>query len=115
MRTPRALLIQGTSNGDDEQLLAVARRQGPSRRWWWGIRRWADSHLPADIEASADPDEMAAETVWKTGAWCYLCNAPIATWSSRWQVTETARLAVLAHRIEHIQGRLDMPPQEITA
>jgi hypothetical protein len=69
----------------DDQLTLKARARRGRVKHWWG-RRTRDGH---------------------TGAWCYLCDAPITTWSGRWPMTEQARIAIGLHRIDHIQGRLD--------
>lgn len=115
MKVPRALRLQGASGPEDETLLEIVRRGSPSRRWWWGIRRWwvndRDQVSGLDNRHSAYADANRAQT----GAWCYVCQAPIATWSSRWGITVTAKLAVQRHRTEHIQGRLDTPRIRETA
>lgn len=115
MRTPRAQQIQGHSNGDDDALTAIARRSSPGRRWWWGVRRWLKREVNVYDFGRAGEFEGFPQDTWQTGAWCYLCNAPIATWDRRWEITVTARLAIQRHRTDHIQGRLDEPAQEITA
>lgn len=87
---PRAAEIQGGSNTADGPLVLAARIVEPRRRWWWGSR-----YLQG-----------------KRGAWCYVCNEFITTWSGRWPITVTAQLEIRAHRTAHVQGRLDTPPEE---
>lgn len=69
------------SDPSDDQLTALARQRNARRRHWWG-RRTRDGH---------------------TGAWCYLCDQFVATWSGRWPQTESARLAIGAHRRLHLR------------
>lgn len=87
MRPTQAAQDQAYSNGHDDELLLAAKRRHPKVRWWWG-RRYRDRI---------------------NGAWCYLCDCHVATWSRRWPITETARLQIAAHRTDHLQGRLDRP------
>lgn len=110
MRTPRALLVQGASNHYDETMTQLARTGRPQRRWWWGVRRWCiDMSRGGDSTGDCSRfDDSDAR--WRTGAWCYLCDRAITTWSGRWPMTVDAKLAVQRHRAEHIQGRLDTSP-----
>jgi len=89
---PKAAEMQGGSNGADELLVLAARARESRRRWWWGSR-YKDR---------------------RRGAWCYLCDRWIATWSSRWPITTQAIIEIRLHRTEHVQGRLDTPAQEST-
>lgn len=113
-RTTWAQRAQGFSNDLDLTLRALARRVHPKVQWWWGRRQWWDG---------VDPDDPITDTVEvtgvypayrRTGAWCYVCDCPIAIWSGRWPMTLTARERVNDHRLLHLQGILDMPatPQE---
>jgi hypothetical protein len=51
--------------------------------WWWGERK---------IDGAA-------------GAYCYLCDAMIVTWDTRWPMTREAEQAILEHRdLTHGRG-----------
>jgi hypothetical protein len=69
----------------DAELTRRARRRRPRIKHWWG-RRWQGR---------------------QNGAYCYLCNDFIATWSSRWPITEQARQLIAWHREDHLLRRLD--------
>ena len=86
--TGSAQSLQGRSNAADMVLTEEARLNTPRVRWWWG-RRWRDG---------------------QNGAWCYLCDRMIATWSSKWPMTLTAVRAVNRHRRQHLQLALDSQP-----
>lgn len=88
MPADRIVTLQGGSNGADALLVVRARAGNPRRRWWWGIR-------------TRDG---------RSGAWCYLCDRFVATWSGRWPATVTASLEIAAHRTDHIQGTLPTVP-----
>jgi len=104
---------QGHSNGHDAELLAVARSRNGRVRWWWGRRRW--TQMDTNVYYVGDKGDYftgLTESTRHHGAWCYICNLPIATWSSKYPMTEAARAAVQNHRTDHIQGRLDTATQE---
>ena len=106
----------GATNDDDQQLLAQARQTRPKVRWWWGRRNWAEVRtIPAaDLMASVGHD--IDQTYTTNGAWCYVCDSPITTWSSRYPVTEQALGAIRLHRTQHLQQRLDaLTTEERTA
>lgn len=106
----------GATNDDDQQLLAQARQTRPKVRWWWGRRNWQDERVTITSGDGGALDVSAPSTVTVNGAWCYVCEAPIATWSSRYPVTEQALAAIRLHRTNHLQGRLDaLPAEERTA
>jgi hypothetical protein len=69
----------------DTQLTRIARSHRPGARHWWGRRR----------------------TQTGAGAHCYICDDIIAAWSSRWPITEGARLRIALHRELHIKALLD--------
>lgn len=105
-----ARAMQHGSNHDDDMLTARARLARPQRRHWWGRRRWwVRLDDPSEISFRR-PGVDREDWVARTGAWCYLCEEPIATWSSRWPATARARLVVEAHRSQHLQGQLDLRP-----
>lgn len=87
MIAARARDHQRHSDDRDTQLTRQARRRRPRISHWWG-RRWFDH---------------------KNGAWCYLCDEFIATWSRRWPITEQARWEIDWHREQHLRGLLDTP------
>lgn len=104
---PVAAQVQGYSNELDHQMTQQARAGNGRRRWWWGVRKWRSlsnfpNYSPPDV--TPELDDLAT---WLNGAWCYLCDRPIATWSSRWPVTEQAKALICLHRMSHIQERLD--------
>jgi len=74
---PAAARLQGDISAYDLVLAARAAMRRPCVLWWWGIRR-------ADVGQAV--------------ATCYLCDAAVVTWSSRWPMTRTAVDAVLDHR-----------------
>lgn len=115
MKAPRAAQLQAGSNGDDDALTAMVRSVRPQRRWWWGVRSWWVDLAGRGVSFTPPDAEDDSPIVPRRGAWCYLCDSPIVTWSSRWPVTEIALMAIRRHRSEHIQGRLDTPAQEMHA
>lgn len=106
---PTAQVVQGYSNGLDDQLVQLVRTRQPRARWWWGRRNWwrhqdgTPTFRPWDDVQQADPPQP------QFGAWCYVCNQPIVTWSSRWPMTQAAKAAIGRHRLSHLQGALDAP------
>lgn len=99
--------LQGEADHRDNQLTVQARARIPKVRWWWGKRTWYED-IDDPTRVSLSPD-LGPGTVlrWRTGAWCYLCQAPIATWSSKWQITEQAKAQISLHRQQHLDGTLD--------
>ncbi len=71
----------------DTQLAGVARLAHPRIHNWWGRRYLGGTN----------------------GAWCYLCDAHIATWSRRWPITAQARAKIAVHRRKHMLEHLDAP------
>ncbi len=69
----------------DRALTQEAWRKHPRARNWWGRRTLEGKH----------------------GARCYLCDEFIATWSSRWPITERAQFKIAVHRESHIRELLD--------
>jgi len=111
MAPSKARAQQQGSNGEDDQLTLQARARRPKVRHWWGVRKWRTADDAYDPNELVAPDPAVTGIVQRQGAWCYVCEKPIATWSSRWPMTEQAKAAVELHRLQHIQGRLDFPPQ----
>ena len=104
--------LQGASNGLDEQLTAKARLRRPRVKHWWGRRTWYENPENGFASPPGTPQPGPGAPGQRTGAWCYVCNTPIVTWSSRWPVPEIAVAAIAAHRTEHLQGTLDVPAPE---
>lgn len=109
MNLPRAAELQGGSNDIDLSLVALARRRRPHVRWWWGRRNWQEPGYTIDQVIADDTHGQPAGRIPRNGAWCYLCDKAITSWSSSWPITEQAKAAIAAHRSEHIQRRLDTP------
>lgn len=112
MRVPRAATLQGGSNPLDDALTHAARIGNPKRRWWWGLRSKVvpASELPDPGWLPSNPAE--GDQVSTYGAWCYLCERYISTWSSRHPMPDRATMAIGEHRMAHLQGRLDTTPTE---
>lgn len=108
-RTPQAARDQRGANGADLALVQAAQQERPQRRWWWGRRNWSRIGVNEYDFGAAGKWAGMPQVERQHGAWCYLCHAPIVTWSSRWPMTKRARAAIAAHRRDHIQGRLDLP------
>lgn len=106
----KARELQLGSNGNDDDLTHLARARRPKVRHWWGRRSWSEPADQQDSEAAGIEGGGPAKVRRLSGAWCYVCDSPIVTWSSRWPITEQARAAIAAHRSAHIQGQLDLPP-----
>lgn len=104
-----AAALQGGTNELDQELTRRARLQRPRVRHWWGRRSWREAVPAADLVAGHPYDHADPPSAARTGAWCYLCDRPITTWSSRWPVPEVAGARIAEHRNHHIQGRLDAP------
>lgn len=79
VKLPKAATLQLVTDERDAKLTAVARANNNRVLWWWGVRK---------IDGL-------------TGAVCYVCGQPIATWSHRFAMTEQAKRAVHDHRMSH--------------
>lgn len=93
MNAPRAREQQIDSDERDTRLTALACEGRPTVQHWWGRRTHQGRH----------------------GAFCYICNDIVATWSSRWPITERAKYKLHAHRAIHIRELLDgshLKPEE---
>lgn len=108
--TPVAATLQLGAGPEDRDLTIKARAARPGVRWWWGVRKWWTPVQSEESSPFAVTDGEGGWTVQSNGAWCYLCDRPIATWSSRWPPTEQAKARIALHRTLHIQERLDAPP-----
>jgi hypothetical protein len=91
-------------------MLLLARSRRPKVRWWWGVQWWHEPHVPSQQGPPPHTQPVSTDRVGRRGAWCYLCDKPIATWSGMWPVPEHAKAAIAVHRSDHIQGRLDTSP-----
>lgn len=70
--------LQGDVAIADLGLTERARLRHPAARWWWGVRKGPGAG----------------------GAYCYLCDAFIVSWDTRWAMPLRARWEVLRHRDE---------------
>lgn len=73
--------LQAEADERDDKLTALAQLERPTVRHWWGRRQ---------------------RPGWN-GAVCYLCGSDIATWPSRWPITDEAKAAIADHRVAEIQ------------
>lgn len=80
-RVPNAARWQADIAAGESELVALAQQGRERVAWWWGARAGRDGF----------------------GAWCYLCDRRIVTWSRRWPPTRTAIRAVMEHRTMHLQ------------
>jgi len=87
---PAARDLQLVADDQDDQLTAMAQARRPGVKHWWGRRQ---------------------EPGWN-GAVCYLCDGRIASWPSRWPMTEDAITAVHHHRRHHIHVDLGVSAPE---
>lgn len=76
--------LQSVDGEPDDRLTALAQLGRPTVRHWWGRRQ---------------------RPGWN-GAVCYLCGSDIATWPSRWPITDEAKLAIDRHRTIEIAAHL---------
>jgi len=88
LNTSIARVQQLQADYRDDQLTLRAQARRPGVRHWWGRRSLHGQH----------------------GAYCYLCDEHISTWSSRWPITVQAQVRIELHRQEHIRGELDAAP-----
>lgn len=95
----------------DDVLTLQARLRNPKVKHWWGRRAWNEPADLAQLGADAPGPDGADPPRILTGAWCYLCRAPITTWSSRYPITEQARAQIDLHRREHVRAALDSGQQ----
>lgn len=65
----------------DDKLWDQTEMNHPRVVWWWNQKQMQNG--------------------W--GAFCYVCDQPIATWNRLWPMTQTAKDLVMAHRLEEIQ------------
>ena len=80
MRDTYAARVQDVYDGGDDVLDQLARREHRTVVHWWGRR----------IEGA------------KARAVCYICDAYIAQWDSRWPPTAGAVTKIQRHRSEHL-------------
>lgn len=90
MAVPVARRQQLVWGRHDVQLTRLARQHTPGISNWWG-RRFKHG---------------------RNGAWCYICEHFVATWSSRSPITVEARQVLHEHRVWHIGRLLDGRPPE---
>lgn len=69
---------------EDAHILELARANHQLIAWWWGRRQTSENH----------------------GAYCYVCDAVVASWDPRWPMTEAAKRKVQDHREYHRSGAL---------
>lgn len=100
---------QLVSDDGDDQLTMRARIRRPGVKHWWGRQSWYEPANPDDLVDGQVGPGGAIPQVSRTGAECYLCGTIIATWSSRWPVTEAARSAIEVHRQFELRRQLDQP------
>lgn len=80
MRDTYAAKVQGVFDSGDDVLDLLARQRRPTVVHWWGRR----------IEGA------------KARAVCYICDAYVSQWASKWPPTRGAVDKILRHRREHL-------------
>lgn len=88
---PLARREQWYTTDADQVLWRAALARQPRVSWWWGVR------------SDAAP----------RGAYCHLCQAMIHGYDVGRGMTRRARRAVMAHRYQHVTGRLTPAGEQI--